>query len=150
MAGEAALLKEVEILKAIDPAFCSMTYGAGGSTHEKTLDLVHRIQRGRPRDDVPSDRRRPPRAQVRSVLDRLETLGIGNIIALAGDPPDGAGPTWTAHPDGFATPASWSRRRSAGGFSVAVAGFPEVHPRAAGRAGDLGYQRDKSTPAPTS
>ncbi len=142
--GEADLLREVEVLKAIEPAFCSMTYGAGGSTHEKTVDLVTRLHRESGVEvmchlTVVGQ----PRAFVRSVLDRLEAAGIANIIALAGDPPAGAEADWTAHPEGFAHSRELVEEAVGRGFSVAVAGFPEIHPRAGSRAADLGYLRDK-------
>ncbi len=83
-----ALFREVEVLKTLHPAFCSVTYGAGGSTHEKTVDLVRRL-----RDDHALDVMchltvvGQSRDEVRTVLERLEQYGIENIIALAGDPP---------------------------------------------------------------
>ncbi len=139
-AAEDELIGEVERLKAVGPAFCSMTYGAGGSTHEKTVDLVIRLHRecglevmchltvvGQPRE------------RVRSVLDRLEADGIENIIALAGDPPAGAEAEWKGHPDGFAHSRELVDEAIGRGFSVAVAGFPEIHPRAESRDADLGY-----------
>ncbi len=142
--GEAELLREVEVLKALEPAFCSMTYGAGGSTHEKTVDLVTRLHRESGVEvmchlTVVGQ----PKAFVRSVLDRLEAAGIENIIALAGDPPAGAEADWTAHPEGFAHSRELVEEAVGRGFSVAVAGFPEIHPRAGSRAADLGYLREK-------
>ncbi|MCA1682416.1 MAG: methylenetetrahydrofolate reductase [NAD(P)H] [Actinobacteria bacterium] len=142
--AEEALMKEVERLKAIDPAFCSMTYGAGGSTHEKTVDLISRIHQEAGLEamchlTVVGQ----PRARVRSVLDRLDEHGIENVIALAGDPQDGAEADWTAHPDGFAHSRELVEEAVGRGFAVAVAGFPEIHPRARSRAEDLGYLRDK-------
>ncbi len=142
--AEAELLAEVEVLKAIGPAFCSMTYGAGGSTREKTVDVVTRIQRecgvevmchltvvGQPKQ------------VVLSVLERLKAGGIENIIALAGDPPEGVEADWKAHPEGFAHSRELVEAAIERGFSVAVAGFPEIHPRAENRAADLGYLRQK-------
>jgi methylenetetrahydrofolate reductase (NADPH) len=143
-AGEAELLREVEVLKALDPAFCSMTYGAGGSTHEKTVDLVTRLHRESGVEvmchlTVVGQ----PKTFVRSVLDRLDKAGIENIIALAGDPPAGAEADWRAHPEGFAHSRALVEEAVGRGFSVAVAGFPEIHPRAGSRAADLGYLREK-------
>jgi methylenetetrahydrofolate reductase (NADPH) len=143
-AGEADLLKEVELLKAVDPAFCSMTYGAGGSTHEKTVDLVHRIHTEAGLETMCHlTVVGQPRAHVRAVLDRLEQLGIDKVIALAGDPKDGAEADWAAHPEGFAHSRELVEEAVGRGFSVAVAGFPEIHPRARTRAEDLGYLREK-------
>jgi methylenetetrahydrofolate reductase (NADPH) len=142
--GDADLLQEVEILKALRPAFCSVTYGAGGSTRDKTVELVTRLHR-----DVGLEVMchltvvNQSKAEVRAVLDTLRANGIENIIALRGDPP-GGGDEWTPHPEGFlysrelveaAVAYRW--------FSIAVAGFPEVHPRAESREADLRYLKEK-------
>ncbi len=142
--GEENLFNEIEIIKRLNPAFCSVTYGAGGSTREKTVDLVDRIHResclevmchltvvGQSKDEA------------RSILKKLKHKGIENLIALGGDPPQGMA-DWRPHPDGFHHAVELVREAVAlGGFSVAVAGFPEVHPRAVSRAADLKYMRDK-------
>jgi methylenetetrahydrofolate reductase (NADPH) len=142
--GEENLFKEIEIIKRLNPAFCSVTYGAGGSTREKTVDLVDRIHRecclevmchltvvGQSKEEA------------RSVLKNLKQKGIENIIALGGDPPQGMA-DWRPHPDGFHHAVELVREAVAlGGFSVAVAGFPETHPRAESRASDLKYLKEK-------
>jgi len=142
--GEENLFNEIEIIKRLNPAFCSVTYGAGGSTREKTVELVDRIHResclevmchltvvGQSKDEA------------RSILKKLKHKGIENLIALSGDPPQGMA-DWRPHPDGFHHAVELVREAVAlGGFSVAVAGFPEVHPRAVSRAADLKYMRDK-------
>jgi methylenetetrahydrofolate reductase (NADPH) len=142
--GEEALFSEIELIKSLRPAFCSVTYGAGGSTREKTVDLVDRIHRecgleamchltvvGQSKDDA------------RGVLRRLQEKGLENVLALGGDPPQGMA-DWQPHPDGFQHAVELVREAvSFGCFSVAVAGFPEVHPRAKSRTSDLGYLRDK-------
>jgi methylenetetrahydrofolate reductase (NADPH) len=142
--GEENLFSEIEIIKRLNPAFCSVTYGAGGSTREKTVDLVERIRRntgvevmchltvvGQSKNDA------------RSVLKKLKERGIENLLALGGDPPQGM-VDWQPHPDGFHHAAELVREAvMCGGFSIAVAGFPEVHPRAESRASDLRYLKDK-------
>ena len=142
--GEENLFSEIEIIKRLDPAFCSVTYGAGGSTREKTVDLVDRIHRecglevmchltvvGQSKEEA------------RSILRKLKEKGIENMIALGGDPPQGM-VDWKPHPDGFHYAVELVREAVAlGGFSIAVAGFPEVHPRAESRASDLKYLKEK-------
>ena len=142
--GEEALFKEIEALRALRPAFCSVTYGAGGSTRDKTVDLVRRIYRecglemmchltvvGQSKEEV------------RSVLGRLQEMGIENMIALGGDPPQGV-EDWTPHPGGFHHSIELVREAAARRcFSIAVAGFPEVHPRAESRESDLRYLKEK-------
>ena len=141
--GEENLFNEIEIIKRLNPAFCSVTYGAGGSTREKTVDLVDRIhQRGL---EVMCHLTvvGQSKEEARSVLKKLKEKEIENIIALGGDPPQGM-VDWKPHPDGFHHAAELVREAVAlGGFSIAVAGFPEVHPRAKSRASDLKYLKEK-------
>lgn len=142
--GDENLFKQIAVLKTLKPSFCSVTYGAGGSTREKTVDLVDRIHRecgievmchltlvGQSRDEV------------RSVLTNLKKRGIDNVIALGGDPPQGV-VDWRPHPDGFHHSVELVREVVAHQwFSIAVAGFPEVHPRAESREADLRYLKEK-------
>lgn len=142
--GDENLFKEIAALKTLSPSFCSVTYGAGGSSREKTVDLVDRIHRecglevmchltvvGQSRDEV------------RSVLVKLKERGIENIIALGGDPPQGFA-DWTPHPDGFHHSIELVREAMTHRwFSIAVAGFPEVHSRAESREADLRYLKEK-------
>ena len=142
--GEENLFSEIELIKRINPAFCSVTYGAGGSTREKTVDLVDTIRSGcglevmchltvvgQSKDDA------------RAVLIKLKAFGIENILALGGDPPQGM-TDWQPHPDGFHHAIELVREAVAmQSFSVAVAGFPEVHPRALSREADLRFLKEK-------
>jgi methylenetetrahydrofolate reductase (NADPH) len=142
--GVENLFSEIETIKRLNPAFCSVTYGAGGSTREKTVGLVERIHRtcglevmchltvvGQSKNEA------------RAVLKQLKEKKIENIIALGGDPPQGT-VDWQPHPDGFHHAAELVREAVMfGGFSIAVAGFPEVHPRAESRASDLRYLKEK-------
>ncbi len=126
--GERALLeKTVPALCGLAPDFCSVTYGAGGSTRAKTLAIVDRIQR---------DHQLPTMAHLTCVnATRQETaatlalareLGVRNILALRGDPPDGA--AFTPTPGGFEYSYQLVQHvREAGDFSIGVAGFPEGH-----------------------
>jgi methylenetetrahydrofolate reductase (NADPH) len=142
--GEENLFSEIELIKRINPGFCSVTYGAGGSTREKTVDLVDTIHSGcglevmchltvvgQSKDDA------------RNILRKLEEFGIENILALGGDPPQGMA-DWQPHPEGFQHAIELVREAVAMGcFSVAVAGFPEVHPRAVSRQADLRFLKEK-------
>ena len=142
--GDENLFSEIEIIKRLKPAFCSVTYGAGGSTREKTVDLVDRIHRQCALEvmchlTVVGQ----SKGEARAVLDKLKQKGIENLLALGGDPPQGAS-EWKPHPDGFHYAVDLVREaNSRGGFAVAVAGFPEVHPRALSRASDLRYLKEK-------
>ena len=142
--GERNLFAEIERLRKLRPAFCSMTYGAGGSTRDKTVELVLRIEREFGLDmmwhlTVGGQ----SRAEVRGVLERLRAAEVFEIIALGGDPAPGT--EWAAHTDGFryAHELVTEALRLDDRFSIAVAGFPEVHPRAQSREANLRYLKAK-------
>ena len=144
--GDADLLREVETIKeALRPAFCSVTYGAGGSTKDKTVELVTQLHR-----DLALQVMchltvvNQSKDEVRGVLKQLKANDVENIIALRGDPP-GGGDDWVPHPDGFLYSRQLVEEARAHGdwFSIAVAGFPEVHPRAESRESDLRYLKEK-------
>jgi methylenetetrahydrofolate reductase (NADPH) len=142
--GDESLFSEIQTIKGLKPAFCSVTYGAGGSTREKTVDLVDRIHRECKLDvmchlTVVGQSKH----EARTVLDNLKQKGIENLLALGGDPPQGAS-EWKPHPDGFHHAIELVREAiDRCGFAVAVAGFPEVHPRAPSRISDLQYLKQK-------
>jgi methylenetetrahydrofolate reductase (NADPH) len=122
------LRKTVPALAALKPDFCSVTYGAGGSTRAKTLMIVDRIQRdhgltalahltcvGSSREDLGE------------IADQAEALGIRNILALRGDPPDGQA-TFARHEHGFEFAWQLVRfLRERNHCCLGVAGFPEGH-----------------------
>jgi methylenetetrahydrofolate reductase (NADPH) len=142
--GEENLFNEIEIIKRLNPGFCSVTYGAGGSTREKTVDLVETIHDGCGLEvmchlTVVGQ----SKDEARRILRRLKDKGIENLIALGGDPPQGMA-DWRPHPDGFHHAVDLVREAmTLGGFSIAVAGFPEVHPRAVSRESDLKFVKEK-------
>ena len=142
--GEETLFSEIEIIKRIKPSFCSVTYGAGGSTREKTVDLVETIHDGYGLEvmchlTVVGQ----SKADARAILGKLKEKRIENVIALGGDPPQGMA-DWRPHPDGFQYAVELVREaRAMGGLSIAVAGFPEVHPRAVSRESDLQFLKEK-------
>jgi len=127
--GERALLeKTIPTLRQLNPDFCSVTYGAGGSTREKTLAIVDRIQREQRLTTMAHlTCVNATKAQSLAVLEQARALGIRNILALRGDPPDGAS-GFTQTEGGFEYSYQLVRFiREVGGFSVGVAGFPEGH-----------------------
>jgi methylenetetrahydrofolate reductase (NADPH) len=147
-AGVERLFAELPEFKKLDPAFCSVTYGAGGSTQGTTLEIVRRIHREAELEvmchlTVVNQ----PKSNVHGVLEFLRENEIENLIALAGDPPAGtAEGDWAPHPDGYHHSrelVEHARDFEEGWFSIAVAGFPEVHPRASDRASDLRYCKAK-------
>ena len=147
-AGVKRLFAEVDEFKKLNPAFCSVTYGAGGSTQVTTLEIVKRL-RHEARLGVMCHLTvvNQPKSNVGSVLRFLRENDVENIIALAGDPPAGTSEgDWTPHPNGYHHSRELVEDALAfedGWFSVAVAGFPEVHPRAESRESDLRYLKAK-------
>ena len=136
--GVDALFDTVANLKPLGPAFVSVTYGAGGSTREKTVAITQRIKReagieamahltcvGHGRDEIGA------------LLEEYEDAGIENIMALRGDPPRGD-TEFVPHPEGFAHAnelIAFIRQRK--DFCIGGAGYPEVHPEAPSPEEDL-------------
>src|SRR5688572_15561490 len=127
--GDRNLLeKTLPALMALKPQFCSVTYGAGGSTRDKTLMIVDRIQREHKLTAMAHlTCVNSTRAQLADVLAQARHLGIKNILALRGDPPGGTGEFQKVE-GGFEYSYELVRFvRETGGFSIGTAGFPEGH-----------------------
>lgn len=126
--GDRNLLeKTIPALKEARPDFCSVTYGAGGSTREKTLMIVERIQKQHGLTALAHlTCVNHTRDEVRAVLERIRAIGCKNILALRGDPPGGS--EFKATPGGFEYSFQLVKFiREQGDFSIGVAGFPEGH-----------------------
>jgi methylenetetrahydrofolate reductase (NADPH) len=142
--GVALLIETVNALRPLEPAFVSITYGAGGSTRTRTIDLVRRIKTelavetmahltcvGATRDEL------------KGVLNQLGDAGIENVLCLRGDPPRGQ-PAFVPVEGGFRyaneltafVKESWP-------FCLGVAGYPEKHPESVDRYTDLLHLRLK-------
>jgi methylenetetrahydrofolate reductase (NADPH) len=127
--GERTLVeKTIPALGELQPDFCSVTYGAGGSTREKTLAIVNRIQRQQGLTAMAHMTCvNATREDTASVLKQARALGITNILALRGDPPGGVG-EFQKTEGGFEYSYELVRFiRDTNGFSIGVAGFPEGH-----------------------
>ena len=127
--GERALVeKTIPALGRLKPDFCSVTYGAGGSTREKTLTIVERIQREQGLTAMAHMTCvNATRDDTAAVLAQARSLGITNILALRGDPPGGVG-DFQKTEGGFEFSYELVRFiKEIGGFSIGVAGFPEGH-----------------------
>jgi methylenetetrahydrofolate reductase (NADPH) len=127
--GDRALFeKTLPALLAIQPDYCSVTYGAGGSTRDKTLDIVDRIQREHGLTAMMHlTCVNSTRNQLRAVVEEARQRGIRNILALRGDPPGGTGP-WIPVEGGLTYSSELvAFLRELGGFCIGTAGFPEGH-----------------------
>jgi methylenetetrahydrofolate reductase (NADPH) len=126
--GDRALLeKHIPALLQANPDFCSVTYGAGGSTRDKTLMIVDRIQREHKLTALAHlTCVNHTRDEVRAVLEKIRALGCKNILALRGDAPGGG--EFKSTPGGFEFASQLVRFiREQSGFSIGAAGFPEGH-----------------------
>jgi methylenetetrahydrofolate reductase (NADPH) len=135
---EATLWKSVERLAPLGPRFVSVTYGADGSTRERTHNVVTRIQRetaliGAPHLTCVGS----SRAEVLDIARQYWDQGVRNLVALRGDPPQGQ-TGYQPHPEGFAYAADLvAGLKSVADFDISVAAYPEVHPEATSEDIDL-------------
>jgi methylenetetrahydrofolate reductase (NADH) len=141
--GQRTLEQSIALLKEDQPDYVSVTYGAGGATRERTLEVTTWIKDlGLEAMSHLSCVGESTQGLI-SILERIEAAGIENVLALRGDPPRGQ-PGWTPHPDGLRHSVDLIRLiRDRFDFTIAAACFPEVHPDAPDRASDLRYAREK-------
>ena len=128
----------IERLAPLRPKFVSVTYGAGGSTRERTHEVVDRIQREK---GVQAAAHltcvAATRAEVDEVARRYWHSGIKHIVALRGDPPEGE-TRYTPHPDGYGYATDLvAGLRKMSDFEISVAAYPETHPEAKSPEADL-------------
>lgn len=136
---EASLWESVRRLEPLKPAFVSVTYGAGGSTRERTHNTVKRM--------VEETHLRPAAhltcvsascAEVDDVIRSYWTAGVRHIVALRGDPAGGLGTIYEPHPDGYQQTCDLvAGIRRIGDFEVTVSAYPEKHPEAASLDADI-------------
>ncbi|KNC82214.1 methylenetetrahydrofolate reductase (NADPH) [Sphaeroforma arctica JP610] len=128
--GAQNLYARVERMSSVEPLFVDMTWGAGGSTSEMTLELCTNIQTYLGMDVMMHlTCTNMPRSMIDNALTSARANGVRNILALRGDPP--AGQDWQACEDGFAHATdlvSYIRQTHGDYFCICVAGYPEGHP----------------------
>jgi len=137
-AMEATLWGSLERLAPLAPCFVSVTYGADGSTRERTHGLVTRIQRQTQLTGAPHlTCIGASRGEILDIARGYWDEGIRHLVALRGDPPQGER-TYRPRADGFVFAADLvAGLRSVAPFDISVAAYPEVHPEAASAAADL-------------
>lgn len=132
-------------LEPLNPKFVSVTYGAGGSTRERTHTTVSRL--------VTETTLRPAahltcvgatRSEVDAVVRDYWAAGVRHIVALRGDPKDGIGARYTPHADGYATTMDLiAGIKKIGAFDISVGGYPEMHPESGSLQKDLDHLKAK-------
>jgi methylenetetrahydrofolate reductase (NADPH) len=137
-AMERTLWASLERLAPLGPRFVSVTYGADGSTRERTHNIVTRIQRETSLTAAPHlTCVGASRDEVLDIARRYWDQGVRHIVALRGDPPAGSA-GYQPHPQGFAYASDLvAGLRGVGDFDISVAAYPEVHPQAPSAAFDI-------------
>ena len=135
---EATLWKSVERLAPLAPRFVSVTYGADGSTRERTHNVVTRVQRDTPLVGAPHlTCIGASRGEILDIARKYWDQGIRHLVALRGDPPRGQG-QYVPRADGFAYASDLvAGLKSVADFDISVAAYPEKHPEALSAAVDL-------------
>jgi methylenetetrahydrofolate reductase (NADPH) len=126
--GEEVLWRSISELEPLRPTIVSVTYGAGGTTRERTVAITRRI--AEETSLLPMAHLTcvgHTAAELRTIVDDLRRAGIRNVLALRGDPPGGPGTPWTSTPGGLEYASELVGFLQDHDFSVGVAAFPEGH-----------------------
>ena len=142
--GQRTLEGTLSVLRGDEPDYVSVTYGAGGTTRARTVEITKWLKQ-----DLGIEAMAhlscvgEPTERLVEILEEIQGSGIENVLALRGDPPRGQ-PDWAPHPGGLTSSVELIRLiRERFDFCVGAACHPEVHPDAPDRDSDLRYAREK-------
>ncbi len=142
---EEKLWDAVNRLAPLRPQFMDVTYGAGGSTRERTHEVVTRMLA---ETDIPPVAHLTcvgaSKTEVNEVIEDYKAVGVKHIVALRGDPPGGVGTKFEPHPDGYESSIELIKGiKEIGDFTVFTAGYPEKHPESPNSEADIEWLKRK-------
>src|SRR5436305_9237598 len=137
---EKSLWETIKRLAPLMPNFVSVTYGAGGSTRERTHSTISRILSET--ELLPAAHLTcvgAARGEIDEIVARYHEVGVRHIVALRGDPPGGIGTAYPTHPDGYQSSAELVAgiRRAHSHIEISVSAYPEKHPESPDFDGDI-------------
>lgn len=140
-AGRTRLIETAEALAVTDPAYFSVTYGAGGSTRTRTYETVVKLMENGMTTAPHLSWGDDSESTLLSLIEKYRELGVTDMVALRGDPPSGIGST--AHIRRAHSLVNLIRRHFGNTFNLYVAAYPETHPDAISPEGDIRFLRKK-------